>query len=114
MKEKGVIVFMFDAPRTQDFLDWVHGPHMKDIGKIPGVVRVRRYEIIDGPPDRRGFVAVIESEDLQATIEYRKSPEGQKPQQDSIDRGVTNRYAVFCREIFEIDFDGAKSGKTGA
>jgi hypothetical protein len=105
MKRKGVIVFMFDAPNTPEFLEWVHGPHMQDIGKMPGVVRVRRYEVIDGPPDRRGGVAVIESEDLDATIEYRKSAEGQKPQQDSIDRGVTNRYGLFCREIFSINFD---------
>jgi hypothetical protein len=114
MKQKGVIVFMFDAPGTQQFRDWVHGPHMKDIGNIPGVVRVRRYQIVDGPPDRRGYVAVIESEDLEATIEYRRSPEGRKPQQDSIDRGVTNRYAVFCREIFSSDFAEAKISTTGA
>jgi hypothetical protein len=104
MKQKGVLVLMFDAPETQDFFDWVHGPHMQDIGKIPGVVRVRRYRILKGPPDRRGFVAVIDTDDLEASMAYRNSPQGQGPQQDSVKRGVTNRYGLACREIFSIRF----------
>ncbi len=104
MKQKGVMVLMFDAPDTKDFLDWVHGPHMQDIGKIPGVVGVRRYSIIDGPPDRRSYVAVIETEDLEASMAYRNSDQGLKPQQDSESRGVTKRYGLACREIFAIKF----------
>lgn len=100
MKQKGVIVLMFDQPTTQDFLAWVHGAHMEDMAKVPGVVRIRRYEVIDGPPDRRGWIAVIESNDLQATMDYRNSEDGQRPQRESTERGVTNRYGVFCREIF--------------
>ncbi|MEJ0084977.1 MAG: hypothetical protein WDO72_04815 [Pseudomonadota bacterium] len=104
MKQKGVMILMFDAPDSEEFLEWVHGPHMQDIGRIPGVVRVRRYSIVDGPPDRRGYVAVIETEDLDASIAYRNSEQGRRPQQDSIDRGVTNRYGLACREIFSIKF----------
>ncbi len=72
--------------------------------KIPGVVRVRRYVIVDGPPDRRGYVAVIETEDLEASMAYRNSEAGRKPQRDSESRGVTNRYGLACREIFSIKF----------
>jgi hypothetical protein len=104
MKQRGAIVLMFDQPTTPEFVAWVHGPHMQDMAKVPGVVRIRRYEVIDGPADRRGWVAVIETDDLEATLAYRHSEEGQRPQRESTERGVTNRYGLFCREIFVKTF----------
>jgi hypothetical protein len=104
MKQKGVIVLMFDQPTTADFIEWVHGPHMQDMAGVPGITRIRRYEVLDGPPDRRGWVAVIETDDLQATMDYRNSEDGQRPQRESTERGVANRYGLFCREIFVKTF----------
>lgn len=104
MTQKGIVVLTFDAPDTPEFGAWVQGPHMEDVGRIPGVVRVRRYEITEGPPDRRAYLVVLESEDLPATIAYRKSEAYRRPIQESIDHGVTNGYSLYCREIFSKTF----------
>ncbi len=107
MKQNGIIVVTFNTPDTKEFTDWVHGPHMKDISRIPGLYKVRRYQVVEGPADRRGYLAVLEPDDLEASMAYRKTPEGQRPQQDSNSRGTTDRYTLSCREIFSRTFTEA-------
>ncbi|MEJ0040686.1 MAG: hypothetical protein WDO68_32480 [Gammaproteobacteria bacterium] len=102
--QKGIIMVTFNAPDTQEFLNWAHTVHMKDMNKVPGVYRIRRYEIVDGPADKRRYLAVIETEDVEASMAYRKTPDGLKPQQDSNSRGVSDRYTLTCREIFDTTF----------
>jgi hypothetical protein len=104
MKTKGITIAMFDAPDTPEFLEWAHGKHMRDCGKAPGVVRIRRHVVTDGPADRRRFLSITEYEDLDAALVFRGSEQGRLMREDADNQGVTNRYTLTCREIFDITF----------
>lgn len=94
------IVMMYDAPADPAFEAWMHGPHYEEVLATPGVVGVRRFETIDGPPDRRRYIAIIETDDVDATLAWRNGPAGQRSQKEADARGVTNRYGLVCKEIF--------------
>ena len=98
MKRSGTVVVMYDAPAQTDA--WMHGPHYDEVKRTPGVTEVRRYEVVDGPEGCRKYIALIESTDLDATIGWRSSPDGQRSQAEANERGVTNRYAVICKRIY--------------
>lgn len=104
MMKQGIVLVTFDAPDTQEFLTWAHERHMQDAAKVPGVQRVRRYEVIDGPPDRRRYLSISEYQDLQVALAARNSDAGRLPQQDANRQGVTNRYTLACREVFSKTF----------
>jgi hypothetical protein len=108
MKKKGIAIAMFDAPDTREFLDWAHGKHMSDCGKVPSVQRVRRHEVIDGPADRRRWLSITEYDDLDAALAFRDSEQGRATRQDADNQGVTNRYVLACREIFDTAAPGKK------
>ncbi len=97
MKRKSIILVMYDSPNDPEFIAWMNGPHYDEVRATPGVVAARRYEVVDGPSDRRQYAAIIETEDLDATIAWRDSPEGQRSQKEANDRGVHNRYSLICR-----------------
>lgn len=99
-KRRDVIVVMYDGPDTGEFAEWMNGPHYEEVKRTPGIVAARRYEIVAGPPDRRRYVAILETENLGATLAWRESPEGQRSQQEANDRGVSNRYSVVGRLAF--------------
>jgi hypothetical protein len=99
-KRKDVIVVMYDGPDTAEFVEWMNGPHYDEVKRTPGIVAARRYEIVAGPPERRRYVAILETDDLDATLAWRDSPDGQRSQQEANDRGVSNRYAVVGRLAF--------------
>lgn len=94
----GTLVVMYDAPGSAD--DWMHGPHYDEVLATPGVTAVRRYEVLDGPPDSRRYIAVIESDDLDATLAWRAGPAGQRSQAEANERGVSNRFPMVCRRIY--------------
>jgi heme-degrading monooxygenase HmoA len=98
MKRRGTVVVMYDAPASAD--TWMHGPHYEEVKATPGVIAVRRYEGLEGPPGARRYVALIESEDIEATVAWRSSPEGKRSQEEANSRGVTNRYAMVCRPVY--------------
>ena len=98
MKRKGTVVVMYDAPREADA--WMHGPHYDDVKATPGVVAVRRYEVVDGPAECRRYLALIESDDLDATLAWRNSAHGKRSQTEANERGVSNRYAMVCRRVY--------------
>ncbi len=106
MMKQGIVLVTFDAPDTPEFLAWAHERHMKDAAKVPGVQRVRRYEVIDGPPDRRRYLSISEYQDLQAALAVRNSDAGRLPQQDANRQGVTNLYTLACTEICSQVFVG--------
>jgi hypothetical protein len=99
-KRRDVIVVMYDGPDTRDFIDWMNGPHYDEVKRTPGIVAARRYEIVAGPADRRRYVAILETEDLAATLAWRDSPDGQRSQKEANERGVANRYSVVGRLAF--------------
>lgn len=105
MKQKGIVVVMFDAPSTAEFTEWAQGKHMEDCGKVPGVTRVRRYVVVEGPPDKRTNLSITEYDDMGAALAYRGSDAAQLVRQDANAQGVTNRYTLTCREIFSITFE---------
>lgn len=96
----GVIVVMYDGPDTREFIDWMNGPHYDEVKATPGVVAASRYEVIEGPPDRRRYLAVLESDNLDATLAWRNSSAGQRSQREANERGVHNRYAVVGKLAF--------------
>ncbi|MEJ0084958.1 MAG: hypothetical protein WDO72_04720 [Pseudomonadota bacterium] len=107
MSGKGIVLITFDAPETKEFLDWAHNKHMQDVSKVPGITRVRRFEVVDGPEDRRRFLSITEYDDLETAVAYRKSNVGKLPQQDADSRGVSRRYLMACQEIFSVTFPKA-------
>jgi heme-degrading monooxygenase HmoA len=88
---------MYDGPNNRDFVEWMNGPHYAEVKTTPGIVAARRYEVLDGPPDRKRYVAILESDDLAATLAWRDSPQGQRSQKEANDRGVHNRYSVTAK-----------------
>lgn len=98
MKRSGTVIVMYDAPAETDA--WMHGPHYDEVKRTPGVTDVRRYEVVDGPEGCRRYIALIESTDLDATVGWRSSPDGQRSQAEANERGVTNRYALICKQIY--------------
>lgn len=97
---KHAILMMYDAPMDPEFEAWMHGPHYDEVLSTPGVVGVQRFDVTDGPADRRRYVAIIHTDDIQATLAWRNSPDGQRSQREANERGVTNRYGLICDTIF--------------
>lgn len=100
MRKRGMILVMCDAPSDPDFVKWLHGPHMDEVKGTPGVTKVTRYEVLDGPPDKRQFVGILETDDIDATLAWRRTSEGQRSQNEANARGITNRYQLVCRAVF--------------
>lgn len=98
MGKKGTVIVMYDAPSEAD--DWMHGPHYDEVKRTPGVTEVRRYEAVTAPDGCRKYIAIIDSDDVEATLAWRDSPDGQRSQGESNDRGVTNRYAIIAKRIY--------------
>jgi heme-degrading monooxygenase HmoA len=98
MTKKGTVVVMYDAPADADA--WMHGPHYDEVKRTPGVTDVRRYEVVEGPEGCRRYIALIESDDVDATVAWRSSPDGQRSQTEANELGVSNRYSMICRRIY--------------
>lgn len=108
MKGKWVIFVMYDAPGEPEIDAWMHGPHYDEVLRIPGVTGVQRYAVVEGAPDRSQYLAMIETEDIEATLAWRDSPEGQRSQSEANARGVCNRYTLIGHSIY------ASTAKSGA
>jgi len=100
MKQKAIILVMYDGPTDREFIDWMNGPHYDEVKATPGIVAARRYEVLDGLPDHRRYVAILETQNLEATLAWRDSPEGQRSQKEANDHGVKNRYSLVARLAF--------------
>ncbi len=100
MAARHIILVTYDAPSDQEFIDWMNGPHYDEVRATPGIVAARRYQVVAGPPGHRRYVAILETEDLEATLAWRNSPEGQRSQQEANDRGVCERYSLVCELAF--------------
>ena len=98
MSNKGTVIVLYDAPAEADV--WMHGPHYDEVNRTPGVTEVRRYETLAGPDGCRRYIALIESDDIDATLAWRDSPQGQRSQAEANDRGVANRYAIVAKRIY--------------
>jgi hypothetical protein len=98
MKKTGTVIVMYDAPTQAD--TWMHGPHYDEVKTTPGVTEVRRYEVLDGPKGFLKYIALIESNDLDATVAWRTSAEGLRSQTEANERGVNNRYPMVCKRIY--------------
>lgn len=96
---KSAIIVMYDAEPELDA--WMHGPHYNEVLATPGVTGVRRLQIVDGPPDARKYLAIIETDDLAATQAWRDGAAGQRSQADADARGVSRRYGMMARLIFD-------------
>ena len=100
MKKRGIILLMCDAPSDPQFVEWLHGPHMEEVKATPGITKVTRYEVVDGPADRRQFVGIMETDDLDATLAWRNTAESRRSQDEANARGISNRYALVCRPVY--------------
>lgn len=100
MKRSGMILVMNDAPNDAAFIEWLHGPHMEEVKATPGLTKITRYEVVDGPADRRQYVGVLETDDLDATLAWRSSPESRRSQEEADRRGIRNRYSLVCRPVY--------------
>ncbi|GAA4349117.1 hypothetical protein GCM10023165_35600 [Variovorax defluvii] len=98
MRNKGTVIVMYDAPSEADA--WMHGPHYDEVLRTPGVTEVRRYEAVAGPEGCRKYIALIDSDDIDATLAWRDSAEGQRSQAEANERGVDNRYAIVAKRIY--------------
>jgi hypothetical protein len=97
MSQRHVILVMYDGPDTAEFLEWMNGPHYDEVKATPGIVAARRFEVTSGPAGHRRYVAILETDDLERTLAWRDSPDGQRSQKEANDRGVSNRYALVCK-----------------
>ena len=95
-----MILVTYDAPTDQEFIDWMNGPHYDEVRATPGIVAARRYQVISGPQGHRRYVAILETDDLEATLAWRDSAEGQRSQREANDRGVCERYSLVCELAF--------------
>jgi heme-degrading monooxygenase HmoA len=102
MKKKAVIVITYDGPDTQDFSDWMDGPHYTEVKNTPGIISAKRFRVVSGPEGHRRYLAILESEDIDATLAWRDSPDGQRSQEEANSRGVTNRYSVICELLHAV------------
>lgn len=98
MGKKGTVIVMYDAPPEADA--WMHGPHYDEVKATPGVTEVRRYETLKGPDGCRKYIAIIDSDDIDATLAWRDSAAGQRSQGEANERGVTNRYPIVAKRIY--------------
>ena len=102
MKKKGTIVITYDGPDSQEFSDWMDGPHYAEVKNTPGIVSAKRFRVVDGPEGHRRYLAILESEDIQATLAWRDSPAGQRSQKEANERGVNNRYSLVCDLLHSV------------
>jgi hypothetical protein len=106
MKRRGIILLMNDAPADKAFVDWLQGPHMEESRSAPGVTNITRYKIVDGPPERRQYLGIIESDDLDATLAWRNGPQGQRAAEETLKRGLRNRTTpLVCEPVFSTEKD---------
>ncbi len=98
MSNKGTVIVLYDAPPQADA--WMHGPHYDEVNRTPGVTEVRRYETVTGPDGCRRYIALIETDDIDATLAWRDSPQGQRSQAEANEQGVANRYAIVAKRIY--------------
>lgn len=98
MGKKGTVIVMYDAPAEAD--EWMHGPHYDEVLRTPGVTEVRRYETVTGPDGCRKYVALIDSDDIDATVAWRNSADGQRSQREANELGVNNRYGLIAKRIY--------------
>lgn len=99
-----LVVVVYESPSNSEFDAWMHGPHYAEVLSTPGVRSVKRYAIEsdDGPTGR--YLALIETDNLDATMAWRNSPDGQRSQEDANRRGVSNRSGFICRQIFSSEY----------
>lgn len=114
MKRSGMILVMNDAPNDEAFVEWLHGPHMAEVKATPGLTKITRYEIVDGPPDRRQYVGVLETDDLDATLAWRNSPQSRRSQEEADRRGVRNRYSLVCRPVYSSVAGTVRTGSAAS
>lgn len=84
---RGHIVVTYRAPRDPEFEAWLHGPHYDDLLRQPMVRSVRRLEPVDAAGATAFYIALIESEDLGATLSHRNGP-GRPAQVEADERGL--------------------------
>lgn len=102
MAERGYVVVLYDAPDDEAFQSWLHGPHYREIlDRTPGVRAVTRLEVLDPAPGQQRYVALIQTDDLAATLAWRDSAEGQRAQADANAGGLRNRAGFAARIIYE-------------
>lgn len=103
MKKHATIMVMYDGPDTPEFHTWMDGPHYAEVAGTPGIVSAKRYRVNEGPEGHRRYVALLETADLDATLAWRNSADGQRSQKEANDLGVTNRYSVVCELLYSIE-----------
>lgn len=105
MAEKGYMVELYDAPDTPEFEAWLYGPHWDEVFDIiPGLRAVRRLEVIN--PDRPGqqrIITILESDDIDATWAFRRSPPGRASKRAADAMGVHNREEYYARLLREVE-----------
>ena len=115
MAEKGYMVEFYDAPDTQEFEDWLYGPHWEEVFDIiPGLRAVRRLEVLN--PDRPGqqrILTILESDDIDATWAFRRSSRGRASKRAAEEAGVRNREEYYCRMLREVEKPANGRGARG-
>ncbi|MBI4507055.1 MAG: hypothetical protein HY691_16105 [Chloroflexi bacterium] len=102
MALRGFILLFYDAPDDPEFQAWLHGPHFDEvIAKMPGVGRITRLEILSPEPGERRYLALLHSDDIEATVAFRKGPGGAELREDAIVHGVRNRHDFAARVIYD-------------
>lgn len=103
MKKSATILIMYDGPDTSEFHAWMDGPHYAEVAATPGIVSARRFKVLEGPEGHRRYAAVLETNDLEATLAWRNSPEGQRSQTEANELGVSNRYSIVCELLYSTE-----------
>jgi carbon monoxide dehydrogenase subunit G len=98
--QRGAIVVTYTAPRSREFEAWLHGPHYDDLLRQPQVRSVRRLEPVDATGDRAFYMALIESDDLGATLAYRNGA-GRPAQAEADERGLERLESHVMRVVYD-------------
>ncbi|MBI2321824.1 MAG: hypothetical protein HYU88_06970 [Chloroflexi bacterium] len=103
MAERGVMIEFYDCPETDEFNDWLYGPHYDEVFSIiPGVRPIKRYEIMNpATPGLQRIVILLESDDIQAAWNFRTTPRGLRSRLESDVHGLANREEYYCRLLYE-------------
>jgi uncharacterized protein (DUF1330 family) len=103
MAKDATLVLQYDAPDEAD--DWFHGPHYAELRSVPGVVSAHRYKLTGENALCRKYLVIIECDDIDATLAWRNSADGQRSQAEANRHGVTNRVSAVYRCVCAVSRD---------
>jgi hypothetical protein len=93
---------MTDIPTDieQEFNRWCSEEHVRDMQKVPGVLNVRRYRVVDGQP-KYLLMADLENPGVVETPEY-QSISSWNPKANPLSISMSTKYFNTIRGVYQL------------